>query len=271
MIIAQISDPHITDASVAADRADTTAIQFERAIAHLLRLPAPPDVVLITGDCVNSGSIPEYKRFRDLLRPLTMPVYVIPGNHDDRGNLQSIFGAQGAKPLDSFVQYVVDDWPVRLIALDTNVPGRIEGYLSEERLEWLEQRLAETPTRPTVIFLHHPPFPTGLPIFDRIGLTNADAFGAIVARHPQIERILAGHVHSTMLRRFYGTLAMTCPATAHQMLPDFAQPERLAVVYEPPACLLHVWRDDTGLVTHTSLIGERGPVTLIHDGEKWLS
>jgi len=270
MIIAQISDSHIGPGDDSDDPQDTAAIDLRRAVDHLLRLPAPPDVVLITGDCVNSGSMAEYQRFQRLLRPLTMPVYVIPGNHDDRVLLQSLFGAQGSAPLAGFVQYVVDTWPVRLIALDTNVPGKGEGYLCAERLGWLEQRLAEAPERPTLIFMHHPPFPTGLAPFDQIGLTNADMLGALIARHPQVERIVAGHVHSTMLRRFHGTLAMTCSATAHQMFPDLHRPERLSVIMEPPACLLHVWGEATGMRTHTNLIGEYGPLVELHDGVSWV-
>jgi Icc protein len=270
MIIAQISDSHITYAGGKADRKYETATHLQRAVAHLTRLPAPPDVVLVTGDCVDSGSVPEYERFRDLLRPLHMPVYVIPGNHDDRGHLREIFGTQGTKPMVGFVQYVVDEWPVRLIALDTNVPGHHEGHLCAERLRWLEERLAEAPARPTVIFLHHPPFLTGLQVLDHMGLTGADALGAMVARYPNVERIVAGHVHRAMQRRFHGTLAMTCPSTAHQVVLDLQRAERLAVVMEPPACLLHVWRDATGLLTHTSLVGEYGPVKELHDGEKWL-
>ncbi len=270
MIIAQISDSHITNMGGKADRTYETATHLQRAVAHLTQLPAPPDVVLVTGDCVDGGSVPEYERFRDLLRPLTMPVYVIPGNHDDRVHLREVFGTQGVKPMADFVQYVVDEWPVRLIALDTNVPGHHAGYLCAERLRWLEERLAEAPGRPAVIFLHHPPFSTGLAVLDQMGLEGADALGAIIARHPQVERVVAGHIHCAMQRRFHGTLAITCPSTAHQMFLDLQRPERLAVVMEPPACLLHVWRDTTGLVTHTSLIGEYGPVKEIHDGEKWL-
>jgi Icc protein len=103
-----------------------------------------------------------------------------------------------------------------------------------------------------------------------MGLEGADAVGAIVARYPHVERIVAGHIHCAMQRRFQGTLAMTCPSTAHQMYLDLQRVERLAVVMEPPACLLHVWRETTGLVTYTSLIGEYGPGTAIHNGEKWL-
>jgi 3',5'-cyclic-AMP phosphodiesterase len=270
MIIAQISDSHIPQVGGTADHKYATATRLQRAVAHLTRLPASPDVVLVTGDCVDRGSVVEYERFRDLLRPLTMPVYVIPGNHDDRVHLREVFGIQGAKPMAGFVQYVVDEGPVRLIALDTNVPGHHAGYLCAERLRWLEGRLSEAPARPTVIFLHRPPFLTSLQVFDQRGLEGAEAFGALVARYPNVERVVAGHIHCAMQRRFYGTLAMTCPSTAYQIFLDLQRVERLAVVMEPPACLLHVWRETTGLVTYMSLIGEYGPVTEIREGGKSL-
>jgi 3',5'-cyclic-AMP phosphodiesterase len=73
MIIAQISDPHISQVGGKADRKYATAAHLQRAVAHLTRLPAPPDVVLVTGDCVDSGSVPEYERFQDLLRPRPCP------------------------------------------------------------------------------------------------------------------------------------------------------------------------------------------------------
>jgi 3',5'-cyclic AMP phosphodiesterase CpdA len=270
MIIAQISDTHIVVGSDSADPQDTAAVDLRSAVDHLLRLPARPDLVLISGDCVNSGSAAEYQRFRQLIEPLTMPVYIIPGNHDDRMQMLELFGSQGSAPLPGFVQYVVDMWPVRLIALDTNVPGKGEGFLCAERLGWLEQRLAEAPDRPTLIFMHHPPFLTGLAPLDTIGLTNAGMLGAVIAGHPQVERIVAGHVHSTMLRRFHGTIAMTCSATAHQFFPDLSRPDRLSAIMEPPACLLHVWDEATGMRTHTNLIGDYGSLVALHDGTNWV-
>jgi len=271
MIIAHISDSHITHKIGDDDNLEGSSLRLQQAVTHLLRLPARPDVVLITGDCVNGGHVAEYERFQALLRPLPMPVYIIPGNHDQREHFLAMIGVQGSTPLEGFVQYVVDDWPVRLIALDTHVPEKNEGYLCEKRLAWIAARLAEAPTQPTVIFMHHPPFLTGLKGFDQIGLINADAFGAIIARHPQVERILTGHIHTIMTQRFCGTLAISCAATAYQMLPDFHHPERLAVTMQPPTCLLHVWRTETGVVTTTSLIGEHGPLVELHDGEKWIA
>jgi Icc protein len=264
MIIAQLSDLHIalTGGSVSA---------AEAAVAHLLALPARPDLVLISGDCVNNGEPAEYARLRELLCPLPMPVYVVPGNHDQREHLLEAFGEQGVQPLPGFVQYVVDEGPVRVIALDTNVPGSGRGQLCERRLGWLEERLAEAPARPTVVMMHHPPFLTGLAPFDQIGLDGAEALAAIVGRHPQIERIVSGHAHMAITRRFAGTLVIGCPSTTHTLLPDTTRPERLAVLIEPSACLLHVWGEGSGLLTFTSLIGDHGPVVELHDGLRWVA
>ena len=265
MIIAQLSDAHI------ADGQDGPSKLFHSAVDHLMHLPARPDVVIITGDCVDNGRPGEYEQFQALLRPLSMPVYIIPGNHDDRARFLATFGTQGEHALDGFAQYTVEGWPVRLIALDTHIPGQGAGVLCEQRLAWLDERLAEQPTKPTLILMHHPPFLTGLAVPDGIGLQTVDALGAVVSKHPQIERIVAGHVHFMMTQRFHGSIVMTCPATTQHMLPDFHQPERLVVRMQTPSCLLHVWNNIAGLMTIPSVIGEDGTLVEIHDGTGWVA
>ncbi len=263
MIIAQLSDAHITDGQ------DEPSDRFARIVAHVMRLPARPDVVIVTGDCVENGTHSEYQRFQELLRPLTMPVYVIPGNHDNRDAFLTTFGAQGEHALEGFAQYTVEGWPVRLIALDTHIPGRGAGELCERRRQWLRDRLAEAPTQPTLVFMHHPPFAIGIAVFDAIGLSDPVTFGGIIQEHPQVERIVAGHIHMMMLQRFYGTIAVTCPASAQHMLPDFSQPDKLVAQLEPTSCLLHIWDDNTGLMTLPSMIGDHGPLVTLHDGTRW--
>ncbi len=270
MIIAQLSDTHITPHTARADGKPVAQDRLRDAVAHVLALPARPDVVLVTGDCTDHGSAEELARFRELLAPLRMPVYVIPGNHDDRGQLREAFGSQGAHAMDAFMQYVVDDWPVRLIALDTVIPGQDAGLLCAERLRWLDERLSEASSRPTLIFMHHPPFATGLDVLDALGLTGAAAFGTLVAHHRHVERIVAGHIHCVMQRRFHGTLAMTCTSTALQIRVDLAQPRTLHLTSEAPSCLVHAWSDVTGLLTYPSPIGDQGPYPLLHDGSDWV-
>jgi 3',5'-cyclic AMP phosphodiesterase CpdA len=268
MIIAQISDTHIKSEGQLAYRRVDTAAYLERAVRHLLALQPRPDLVLGTGDLVDAGLPQEYARLRALLAPLTMPVYLIPGNHDDRGALAAAFPQHRYLPRDGFMQYVIEEYPLRLVALDTLVPGKGGGLLCDERLAWLAARLDEAPARPTLIFMHHPPFLTGIAHMDRLGLENAEALGAVIRRHPQVEAIVCGHLHRPIQRRWNGTIALTSPSTAHQVALDLRPEGASAFVMEPPACLLHLWQPDTGLVTHTTYVGRfEGPYPF-HEGGK---
>lgn len=256
MIIAQITDTHIREKGQMA--VVETAGFLARAVEHLRGLHPRPDVVLATGDLVDAGRPEEYRHLRELLAPLPMPIYLIPGNHDDRQALAHEFADHGYLPRAGFLQYVVEDYPLRLIALDTLIPGKGGGLLCEERLGWLAARLAEAPRRPTMIFMHHPPFITGILGMDALGLTGAEAMAEIVRRHPQVERVVCGHVHRPIQVRWGGTVASTAPSTAHQIWLDLRGGSRLAFVMEPPACHIHAWWPDTGLITHTSYIGDFG-------------
>lgn len=265
MIIAQISDTHIKTDS------DTTAERFIRTVEHLNNLPTLPDITIISGDCVQNGLPDEYERFQSIASKLRMPYYTIPGNHDERNTFLQVFGAQGSQALEGFAQYVIDLDPVRLIALDTNIPNDGAGDLCPARLKWLEERLSEAPERPTIIFMHHPPFLTGMQAFDEIGLNHADEFGAIIKRHPQVELITAGHIHLPMIRRYQGTLAMTCTTIQHTMLPD-PQPPRLMVRFEQHAtALLHTWTPEIGLSTFPTSIEDESKLIVLHDGVEWLA
>jgi Icc protein len=256
MLVAQITDTHIrSPGSLAYDVVDT-ALYLERAVAALARLDPAPDVTVVTGDLVDLGAAEEYAHLRALLAPLAMPVFVSPGNHDAREPLRQAFAADGYLPRDGFLQYTVEDWPLRLVALDTLIPGKTGGELCRERLSWLDHALAAAPERPTLILMHHPPFVTGIGHMDRIGLAGIPGFAEIVARHPQIERILCGHLHRAIDRRFAGTVAGTAPSTAHQVALDLAPAAPLAFTFEPPGYQLHRWSETDGLVTHTALIGD---------------
>jgi 3',5'-cyclic AMP phosphodiesterase CpdA len=271
MLIAQLSDTHIREPGTLAYRRVDTAPYLARAVAHVMQLDPRPDIAIVTGDLVDMGSAAEYRHLRELLAPLTMPVHVIPGNHDDRETLAAAFSDHAYLPrTGGFLHYVVNDHDVRLVAVDTIVPGAHHGLMCEHRLAWLDDRLAEQPDRPTVIVMHHPPFLTGIDYMDRYKLENAAAMRAVVARHGNVEAVLAGHLHRPISMRWAGTVAVTSPSPAHQVALDLRPSGPSGFTLEPPACLLHLWKPGQGLVTHTSYIGDyEGPYPFrqaAHDG-----
>jgi len=268
MLICQISDLHIKAGNALAYRVVDTAAYLRRCVADILALPQRPDIVVVTGDLTDSGQPEAYAHLRDLLSPLTMPLYLLPGNHDNRDALRAAFPEHAyLRQTDGFIQYAVEAGPLRLLALDTVIPGASGGALDAQRLAWLEAHLAEAPERATVILMHHPPFPTGIGHMDRIGLADPDALEAIVRRHPRIERILCGHLHRPIEVRFGGTLASTCPSPAHQVVLDLDPDAASQFTLEPPAFQLHLWHDKAGLISHTAFIGRFDGPHPFHDGD----
>jgi hypothetical protein len=144
---------------------------------------------------------------------------------------------------------------VRLIGLDSLIPGEAAGRLGPEQLAWLDGELGGAPERPTLVALHHPPFRTGIDHMDAMMLTDGEALAEVVGRHPQVARVLCGHVHRSVQCRFAGTVCQIGPGAAHAVqLTLGGAPARW--VLEPPAMLLHEWRDAGGLVSHLDFIGD---------------
>lgn len=256
MIIAQLSDTHIREpGQLAYQRVDTAAF-LSVAIRTLMAQNPLPDVVVMTGDLVDFATPAEYQHLAELIRPLTMPVYLVPGNHDERDALRAAFPDHRYLPPQGFLQYAIDAGPVRLVALDTLVPGKGSGELCADRLAWLDRTLAAAPQHPTVVMMHHPPFKTGIAYMDGDGLAQREAFAEVIARHPQVERIIAGHLHRPIQCRVGGTVASTCPSPAHQIHLDLLPSPDVMFRMEPPAFQLHVWLAGQGLVTHTVVIGD---------------
>jgi 3',5'-cyclic-AMP phosphodiesterase len=268
-LLAQVSDLHIKAAGRLSYRVVDTAAMLRACIEHLLEQPQRPDAVAFTGDLTDFGRPEEYGVLRELLAPLDMPVYLIPGNHDERDALRDAFPDHAyLRQSRTFVQYVIEKHALRIVALDTLVPGEGRGELCAERLAWLDARLAEQPARPTVVLMHHPPFRTFIGHMDRQGLTGAEELAAVVRKHPQVERLLCGHLHRPIDARFAGTIASTAPSPAHQVALDLAADARSQFVMEPPGYRIHAYTPETGVVSHTAFIGTfAGPHPFYENGK----
>ncbi|MFF7709682.1 metallophosphoesterase [Pseudomonas sp. NPDC007930] len=259
-LIAQISDLHIkANGRLTYKKVDTHAALL-RVIATLNALLPRPDAVVITGDLVDFGAPEEYQTLRQALRGLQLPYLLLPGNHDERQALRVAFPEhqylQGAHTLH---------WQMRikglqLLALDSSVPGQPWGHVDAAQLQWLDEHLAREPQLPAVVMLHHPPFLCGIEHMDKQPLRNAEALAAVIGKHPQVERVLSGHLHRSVQARFAGTLACVAPGVSHQVAFDLAEGAPANFVLEPPGFLLHRWHPQQGMSTHLCAIGEHpGP------------
>jgi Icc protein len=247
-LLIQLSDPHI-----GADWGDGDSVAMLAAAVESVRALEPnPDAVLISGDLADHATDVEYEQVRELLAPLEAPLYVLPGNHDDRLMLRRHFDVPGADGQP--VQYAADLGPMRLVVLDSKRVGEDRGELDADRLAWLEATLAAAPSTPTLLAMHHPPLATGIPAFDTFGLPLADrqALGKVVETHSQVRKIVAGHMHRAISAELGGRSVLAVPSTYVQARLEFGA-EEIEVSGEPSGFAVHTLLDGE-LVSHVQLV-----------------
>jgi 3',5'-cyclic AMP phosphodiesterase CpdA len=255
-VLAQLSDPHIDLGPGDAGSAEALAA----AVDAVLRLAPAPDAVLVSGDLTNGSDARSYERVRELLAPLTMPVHVLPGNHDDREALRAWFtedtlaGAHG----DPF-RYAVRCGLLRLVVCDSTIPGRDDGRLDAGALAWLERELEAEPDVPTIVAMHHTPLLTGIGAMDAIGLPAADrdALGAVLARFGQVRRVVGGHVHRGCFGVLGGCPVFACPSTHLQLRLD-PDGREIALEPAPPSFALHTVLAGGAVVTLVQPVASGG-------------
>lgn len=257
MLIAQISDLHVAPDDSYMRRFVDSNLLLERAIAYVNTMTPRPDVVVATGDLTDHGTAEEYVMLGEILAALEVPLFLVPGNHDEPEVMRRVLGTPPYVTGPTF-DYAVDDFPVRLVAIDSTTPGRHDGELDAAQLLALDARLREQPDRPTFCFMHHPSFETGIWWMDCIGLTGARDLEAIVRRNEQVRLVVAGHVHRPVSSVWGTTMLFTAPSTAHQTalaLHDDCPPR---ITTEAPMLAFHQWTGD-GFVSHATVFDREGP------------
>jgi 3',5'-cyclic-AMP phosphodiesterase len=259
MILGQLTDPHIKEAGRLAYKVADTAVMLEQAIAHLNAFEPRVDAVIVTGDLTDLGRVGEYDLLRKLLDKLEMPWFPVPGNHDQRDNFLSCFGDLPAlKKCDEFIQYSVDEFPVRMIGLDTLESGKPYGHMCPERLQWLDNALGEQPDKSTLLFLHHPPFKVGIKHMDVQNLLNgADLFECLKS-HKQVKHIACGHVHRAVETCINGIGVSIAPNAAHSVALDLLPDGPPAFDLEPAGVRIFHIGEDQQIVSHVDYVGEFG-------------
>lgn len=261
MIIAQITDLHISAPGNVRDDGFDPAADAEKAVDVLKNWRPRPDLVLLTGDLVDEGTEAEYRRLKEIVSGLPIPYYLMPGNHDRREAMRAVFGPLPYDGTDEpFMQYVLDADPVRIVALDTLEPGLIGGVLCAERLAWFEAALAQAPQVPTLVALHHPPFVTGIVGLDDCGFEGMQALRRLIEDNRQVRLVISGHSHRTIWTGIGRAPACTCPSTTFALAAEFRPDGPFRKTAEASGLMLHVWQNDRGesgdFVSHTVLLND---------------
>jgi len=172
-----------------------------------------PDLILATGDLSEDGSAASYERLACHLRPIDAPIIALAGNHDDPAHLQRHF-PEG--PQSGIVSLRIGGW--QMVLLNSARPGRIDGAISQDDIQQLQQLLDTDPDRPAVLALHHQPVPLGSPWIDRHMLKAPGKLLDLVTRRKQIRAIVWGHVHQAFESWLGNALMFACPSTAANSL-----------------------------------------------------
>ncbi len=230
-VVLQLSDPHLLEDPDALMRGvptrQTLRDVLERARRHLPTI----DRIVLTGDLAHDERPATYQALRELLGPDASRSWVLPGNHDDRAGLRAAFGPQAGSDASIRFVDVLDGWC--LVGLDSQITGHNEGRLGPEQRAWLERTLAEQGDRPTVLFVHHHPVPTGHAWMDGMGLTDAEDLESLLASAPQVRAVCHGHIHRALEGALGGVPVYGAPSTAFQFPAD---PDHGAYDLDPPGC-----------------------------------
>ena len=243
MLIAQISDTHISHPDPREPHTLERIFALQNFVACIGEMEEKPDLILHTGDVSQDGKSEEYDIVKSVLGAIDIPVFFALGNRDLGANLVKGLGELGGTTLvDGFLIYSIDGFPVRLIAMDTQKRKSRIGTTCSVRLGILEELLKEQPDIPTALFMHHPPFevPTSKFPFQFDDPELADAFLRLVAQHEQVVHLFCGHMH-----RQFSVKLETCNASVTPSLgPDNRLGEYEADWNEQPLFQLHRWDPD---------------------------
>lgn len=253
MLIAQITDIHL--GFEPNNPAEFNRKRLDQTIRTLCTMTPQPDILLATGDLADSSEDDvSYRRLKSALGACPFPVWYCMGNHDDRELFLRHF--PHVPTVDGFIQYAIENFPVRFLVLDTLEEGRHGGGFCEIRAKWLRERLAEAPDRPTILVLHHPPIESGLSWMTEDPEAEwVRRLHGIVSANSNIVAMLSGHLHRPVTTSWAGTTLTVCPSTAPQVALDLDtidpdKPDgRPMIVADPPGYALHLWNGHS-LVSH---------------------
>ncbi len=257
LLIAHTSDFHIF-----ANKPETSLVRPDAADAarkvvdDMVTFSPHIDAVMITGDLADGGSTEDYELVKDILSPIKVPIFAVPGNHDARIGFQKAFKNQLPFLSGPKLDYVTICGNVRIIALDTLIEGQIYGGLDDEQISWLAALLAETTDLLTVILMHHPAFPSAITKLDQMALQDGySKFEKLISSFTRPLRILSGHIHRPYQTLWNGVWCAVSggPSFQHALTMDRDAPEPLEAK-EPFSYFIHKIEETATMTVHTRYV-----------------
>jgi Icc protein len=207
--IVQISDCHLLAGIDEAYQGVKPGRYLQRAIQAIASSPLLPDAVILSGDLSQDHSRESYQLLANLLTPLTCPVLVLPGNHDDYEQLDWL---RGQAPLVSATALQLASWQLLLLDTKGDTPA---GYFDAERRERLAGHFTSSKAQRFWLFCHHHPLPLGSAI-DKHGWQDAEPFWQLLATEPRVQGLAHGHCHHAYTRQHQAIQLVGCPASSVQ-------------------------------------------------------
>ncbi len=214
LLVAQITDIHLFTENDQKLLGCPTDKSLKAVIERLTELQPKPNILLLTGDLSQDETDASYQRLKNLIAPLDIPTYWLPGNHDNLPAMEQILNQQ---PNLADKSFAVGGW--QFLLLSSWLPGCVHGELSSASLEWLDRQLQLVGEQPTLIALHHPPCLIHSVWMDEIKLKNPEEFFAVIDRYPQVKLVLFGHIHQVFEDSRRGVSYLGSPSTCVQFKP----------------------------------------------------
>lgn len=218
LLIAQITDTHLSADPNQEKKGIATAKSLQSVIQRIEQLQPQPDLLLLTGDLSQDETPESYQHLYNWLSPLSIPTYWVPGNHDDASLMEQHLAQEPFFPHKSFQ---LGGW--QFILLNSAIPGCVYGELSSQSLEWLEHQLQKASNLPTLIATHHPPLFVNSDWINNISLQNPDDLLAILERYPQVQLVIFGHIHQDFYHEHQGIQYFGTPSTGVQFSPNLQE------------------------------------------------
>lgn len=234
-----LTDTHLLTPGVKLHGIDALE-RLHECLGHICSQHSDAEFCVLTGDLADRGERQAYQLLHDALEQFPLKVHLLLGNHDDRENFLRVFPNKKTDE-NGFIQQVVQHQEKKFIMLDTLDQGKHQGLLCQGRLDWLAQKLEESSQHDVYLFMHHPPFPIGIPALDAISLGNPGQFESVISGYGNIRHLFFGHVHRPVSGSWKGIPMSSLFSFVHQVAFTFQGDQAISYSKEPPAyCVVEI-------------------------------